>query len=207
MTTRATPAKTAPAKPQGLRERKKQQTRQRIRDEAYRLFAEHGYEATTVDQIAEAADISPSTFFRYFPSKEEVVIEDEYDPALAEALRARPADEPIVDALRGALTGPLGSMLEGDLEQLLLRTRITFTDPAIRARSVAEQERSERVVAEVIAERTGRDPGELEIKCAAAALIAVFTTLVRHWVEGDGKEDLLALYDRHLPMLGRGFSF
>ncbi|MEV3857522.1 TetR family transcriptional regulator [Streptomyces sp. NPDC050095] len=205
MTTRTTSAK--PAKTVGLRERKKQQTRQRIREEAYRLFAEHGYEATTVDQIAEAADISPSTFFRYFPSKEDVVTQDEYDPALAEALRARPAGEPIVDALRGALRGPLGEMLEGDRDQLLLRTRITFTDPVIRARSMAEQERSEQAMAEVIAERTGRDAADLEIKCAAASVIAVFTTLMRHWVEGDGKEDLMGLYDRHLTLLARGFDF
>ncbi|MEV5608075.1 TetR family transcriptional regulator [Streptomyces sp. NPDC052225] len=205
MTTRTTPAgKTAQP---GLRERKKQQTRQRIREEAYRLFAEHGYEATTVDHIAEAADISPSTFFRYYPSKEDVVTQDEYDPALAEALRARPAGEPIVDALRGALSGPLGTMLEGDLEQLLLRTRITFTDPAIRARSVAEQQRSEDALAEVIAERAGRDAADLEIKCAAAALIAVFTTLMRHWVESDGEEDLIALYERYLPLLARGLDF
>ncbi|MFI6876036.1 TetR family transcriptional regulator [Streptomyces sp. NPDC050400] len=202
MTTRTTPTK-----PPGLRERKKQQTRQRIREEAYRLFAERGYEATTVDEIAAAADISPSTFFRYFPSKEDVVTQDEYDPALAEALRARPADEPTVEAIRAALVGPLGELLDGDREQLLLRTRITFTDPEIRARSVAEQERSEAVLAEVIAERSGRDAHDLEVKCAAAAIIAVFTTLMRHWVEGDGKEDLLALYDRHLQLLSRGFDF
>jgi AcrR family transcriptional regulator len=195
------------AAPLGLRERKKRQTRERIRREAYRLFAEHGYEATTVDQIADAAEVSPSTFFRYFPTKEDVVLQDEYDPALAAALRDRPADEPIVDAVLNSLKGPMGEMLQRDRDDLLLRTRISFTDPAIRARNVAEQERSERAIAEIIAERTGRDASDLEIKCAAAAIIAVFTTLVRHWVEGDGKEDLAALYARHLPLLSRGLGF
>ncbi|MFF5012385.1 TetR family transcriptional regulator [Streptomyces sp. NPDC001165] len=196
-----------PAAPLGLRERKKRQTRDRIRREAYRLFAEHGYENTTVDQIAEAAEVSPSTFFRYFPTKEDVVLQDEYDPALAQALRDRPADEPIVDAVLNSLKGPMGELLQQDREALLLRTRISFTDPAIRARSIAEQERSERVIAEVIAERSGRDASDLEIRCAAAAIIAVFTTLVRHWVEGDGKEDLAGLYERHLPLLSRGLDF
>ncbi|MFC3577004.1 TetR family transcriptional regulator [Streptomyces yaanensis] len=195
------------AAPLGLRERKKQKTRERIRREAYSLFAQHGYEATTVDQIADAAEVSPSTFFRYFPTKEDVVMQDEYDPALAEALRARPADEPIVDAIVNSLRGPMGEMLQRDRDALLLRTRITFSDPAIRARSVAEQERSEGAIAAAIAERTGRDAADLEIKCAAAAIIAVFTTLVRHWVEGDGKEDLAALYERHLPLLSRGLDF
>ncbi|MEU6090500.1 TetR family transcriptional regulator [Streptomyces sp. NPDC047085] len=195
------------AAPLGLRERKKRQTRERIRREAYRLFAEHGYENTTVDQIAEAAEVSPSTFFRYFPTKEDVVLQDEYDPALAEALKSRPADEPIVEAVLNSLKGPVGEMVRADRDDLLLRSRITFTDPALRARGIAEQERSERVIAEIIAERTGRDPADLEIRCAAAAIIAVFTTLVRHWVEGDGKEDLAGLYERHLPMLARGLDF
>ncbi|MET7736766.1 TetR family transcriptional regulator [Streptomyces sp. NPDC005402] len=195
------------AAPLGLRERKKQQTRERIRREAYRLFAEHGYEATTVDQIAEAAEVSSSTFFRYFPTKEDVVIQDEYDPALAEALRNRPADEPIVDALVNSLKGPMGQMLQQDREDLLLRSRLTFNDPAIRARNVAEQQRSEDAIAAIIAERTGRELTDLEIRCAAAAIIAVFTTLVRHWVEGDGNEDLTALYERHLPLLSRGLDF
>ncbi|WP_369234682.1 TetR family transcriptional regulator [Streptomyces sp. R21] len=195
------------AAPLGLRERKKQKTLERIRREAYRLFAENGYEATTVDQIADAAEISPSTFFRYFPTKEDVVVQDEYDPALADAIRARPADEPMVDALLNALKGPLGQMLEQDREELLLRTRIMFSDPAIRARSVAEQQRSEDAIAAIIAERTGRDAADLEVKCAAAAIIAVFTTLVRHWAEGGGTEDLAGLYERHLPLLSRGLDF
>jgi AcrR family transcriptional regulator len=195
----------APARP-GLRERKKQQTRERVRREAYRLFTEQGYETTTIDQIAEAAEISPSTFFRYFPTKEDVVIQDEYDPALAEALRARPAEEPIIDAILHALKGPLGKLLEQDREELLLRTRISFTDPAIRARSVVEQERSEQALAAVIAERSGRQAGDLDVKCAAAAIIAVFTTLVRHWADRDGKDDLGDLYERHLPLLSRGLD-
>jgi AcrR family transcriptional regulator len=195
------------AAPLGLRERKKRQTRERIRREAYRLFAEHGYEETTVERIAEAAEVSPSTFFRYFPSKEDVVIQDEYDPALAAALRARPADEPIVDAILNSLRGPLGDVFRQDHDDLLLRTRITFTDPAIRARSVAEQQRSEEAIAAVIAERTGRPATDLDVKCAAAAIIAVFTTLVHHWVDGDGREDLAALYERHLPLLSHGLAF
>jgi AcrR family transcriptional regulator len=195
------------AAPLSLRERKKQKTRERIRREAYSLFAEHGYEATTVDQIADAAEVSPSTFFRYFPTKEDVVVQDEYDPALAEALRARPADEPLMDAIINSLKGPMGEMLQRDREDLLLRTRISFTDPGIRARSVAEQERSEQAIAEIIAERTGRDAVDLEVKCAAAAIIAVFTALVRHWVERDGRDDLAELYQRHLPLLSRGLDF
>ena len=77
-----------------LRERKKAETRARIQEEAMRLFLAQGYDATTVDQIAEAAGVSHMTFFRNFPAKEDVVATDDYDPMMAELIRARPAGEP-----------------------------------------------------------------------------------------------------------------
>ncbi|MFE3151052.1 TetR/AcrR family transcriptional regulator, partial [Streptomyces sp. NPDC059218] len=83
--TSRTPSVSAPGtEPQpGLRERKKLRTRIAIRQAAYRLIAEQGYEATTVEQIAAAAEVSPSTVFRYFPAKEDIVLTDEYDGVLA----------------------------------------------------------------------------------------------------------------------------
>src|SRR5882757_3838028 len=91
------------AKPPGLRERKKIQTRQAIRSAAYRLFTEQGYDATPVDRIAAAADVSPSTVFRYFPTKEDIVLTDEYDDEMAQDLRNRPADEPPLLSVRAVL--------------------------------------------------------------------------------------------------------
>jgi AcrR family transcriptional regulator len=71
----------------GLRERKKVKLRRSAQREALRLFAEQGYEATTVEEIADAADISTSTFYRYFPTKEDVVLDDEYDPIVEQIIR------------------------------------------------------------------------------------------------------------------------
>ncbi|MCX4970480.1 TetR family transcriptional regulator [Streptomyces sp. NBC_00654] len=199
--------------PMGLRERKKLRTRRSIRREAYRLFAEQGYEATTVDQIACAAEVSPSTLFRYFPAKEDIVLADDQGQdhdhgqvlALARALRARAATgEPVVDAVRHALTESLGELSAADREELLFRTRLGLCDPAVRARRLDEQQHGQDVVAELIAERTGRPPGDLEAHCAAAAVVAVFTAVVRHWAEGDGTADLAALYDHHLGLLAEG---
>ena len=89
-------------RPMGLRERKKEQTRRAIEDAAFRLFEERGYAATTVADIAEAADIAPRTFFAYFPSKEAVVFHDtERDhESLAERLASRPEGEYAFTALR-----------------------------------------------------------------------------------------------------------
>jgi AcrR family transcriptional regulator len=200
MSTRETPA----GKACGLRERKKAKTRLAIRRAAYRLFAEQGYEATTVDQIAEAAEVSPSTFFRYFPAKEDVILSDEYDDALVEALAARPADEPVVQAIRHSMTASFGRVLEADREELLARIRLTFADPGIRARAMDEQLRNQDAVAAAIADRTGRDAAELDVRCAAAALIAVSMAVMRHWADGGGTEDVVALYDRQLTILFEG---
>src|ERR1051325_569606 len=90
----------SPPRAEGLRERKKAKTRWTIQENAFRLFAEQGYEATTVEQIAEAAEVSPSTFFRYFPSKEEVVLQDDFDPVIYEVLVAQPAELSPMEAVR-----------------------------------------------------------------------------------------------------------
>lgn len=201
------PAPPAPVAGGGLRERKKQRTRQTLRREAYRLFAEQGYEATTVDQIAEAAEVSASTFFRYFPTKEAVVLDDEYDPMLAEALRARPADEPIITSIRHALTDTFSLQLAADKDDLLLRTRLSLSDPVIRACSMDDQLRSQDAIAALIAERGGLDPDDLDAHAAAAAIVGVFAAVVRHWAEHGGTADLAAQYDRQLALLAAGLPF
>lgn len=187
-----------------LRERKKRKVRQTIRQEAFRLFAEQGYQATTVDQIAAAAEVSPSTFFRYFTTKEAVILSDEYDPVLAEALARRPKGEPVITAVRHALTDSLLQVLQADRDELITRIRLTFTDPDIRARAMDEQLRNQDAAAEALAEHVGRPADDLEVKCAAAAIIAVSMTVLRHWVDGGGTADLAELYDRQLEVLATG---
>jgi AcrR family transcriptional regulator len=94
----------------GLRERKKQKTRWAIQEHALRLIAEQGYDATTVDQIAAAAEISPSTFFRYFPTKEDLIIEDEYDALMLDRLSKLDPAVPPMEAVRRVITGALAAM-------------------------------------------------------------------------------------------------
>ena len=92
----------APLRPAGLRERKKARTRAAIREHALRLFREQGYPATTVEQIADAAEVSPATFFRYFPTKEDVVLQDDFDIVTLAALEAQPAGLSPIAAFRAA---------------------------------------------------------------------------------------------------------
>src|SRR6202050_991002 len=90
-------------RPDGLRERKKARTRASLREHALRLFRDQGYTATTVEQIAAAAEVSPSTFFRYFPTKEDLVLQDDMDTRMAEAFARQPPELAPVAALRAAM--------------------------------------------------------------------------------------------------------
>src|SRR6202790_3693122 len=96
----------------GLRDRKKIQTRETIQREAMRLIEENGYANTTVEQIAEAAEVSPSTFFRYFPSKETVLMATDLDNVTVEALRQQPADMASLQAFRRALEITMATLPE-----------------------------------------------------------------------------------------------
>lgn len=191
----------------GLRERKKQKVRQTIRREAYRLFAAQGYQATTVDQIAAAAEVSPSTFFRYFPTKEQLILSDEYDPMFAEAFATRPKGEPVITAIRAALADSLLAVFEADREELITRIRLSFEDPDVRAHAMEEQLRNQDEVARVLAAHLDRSGDDLEVQCAAAMIIGISMTVMRRWVAADGKPDLGALYEKHLGLLETGLPF
>ncbi|MFD7666982.1 TetR/AcrR family transcriptional regulator [Streptomyces sp. NPDC059788] len=187
----------------GLRERKKIQTRQAIRRAAYRLFAEQGYDATPVDRIAEAADVSPSTVFRYFPTKEDIVLTDEYDLCLEAGLRARPADEPMVESMRHATVEALRRMTDEERAELVQRTRLVRDVPAIRGRTVENTARDSAMISAVLAERTGRSPEDLEIRVIATAIMAALQEAMLRWVT-DGRQDSLeALVGRAMDVLAR----
>src|SRR5436190_7153919 len=115
----------------GLRERKKQKTRWAIQEHALRLFAKQGYDATTVDQIAAAAEISPSTFFRYFRTKEDVVIEDEYDNVMAGLALAAPPEVSPVEAMRQAIHSGFSAMGAEELRKMDERMRLIMSVPAL----------------------------------------------------------------------------
>ncbi|GGX24822.1 TetR/AcrR family transcriptional regulator [Streptomyces chryseus] len=197
-------ADTAPPRP-GLRERKKLKTRIAIRTATYRLIAEQGYEATTVEQIAEAAEVSPSTVFRYFPAKEDIVITDEYDSLMESALRARPADEPLVESLRVVVTQALRHSLTHEPEEMLTRSRLLTEVPAVRARMMESISVTGRMLCEVVAERTGRRADDLDVRVISMGFVAALMETTVYWAERGRQDDLIALVDRTLDTLDHGF--
>jgi AcrR family transcriptional regulator len=188
----------------GLRERKKLKTRIAIRRATYRLIAEQGYDATTVEQIAAAAEVSPSTVFRYFPTKEDIVLTDEYDPVMEAELRARPADEPPLASLRIILTGAVAAILENEPEEMHLRTRLMLEVPALRARMTETMADTSQLLARPIADRVGREPDDLEVRVFTAAVMAALREALIHWGEHGRRDDLVAVVNRTLDILEGG---
>ncbi|MET8134548.1 TetR family transcriptional regulator [Streptomyces sp. NPDC005251] len=193
------------AEPQpGLRERKKIKTRIAIREATYRLIAEQGYDATTIEQIAEAAEVSPSTVFRYFPTKEDIVLTDEYDPLLERELRERPADEPWFESLRHVIRKAIGVSSSEDPEITRLRTRLLVEVPAVRSRMMESMSVTGRLLSRAIGERSGRDPDSLEVRVFAMSLIGGLMETSLYWAETGQGDDLAELVERTVNVLEHG---
>ncbi|MFB7218652.1 TetR/AcrR family transcriptional regulator [Streptomyces sp. NPDC056227] len=195
------------AQPQlGLRERKKLKTRIAIRSATYRLIAEQGYDATTIEQIAEAAEVSPSTVFRYFATKEDIVLTDEYDPVMEAELRNRPADEPPLESLRFIMTEALTAFLATEEEELRRRTRLMVEVPAIRARMSETMSDTANILAQVLADRRGRSADDLEVRVFIAAVLGALREVTLYWGEHDQKGDLIAMINRAMDTLEGGLT-
>jgi AcrR family transcriptional regulator len=185
----------------GLRERKKQKTKASIQREALRLFKKHGYDETTIEDIAEAAEISPSTFFNYFPTKEDVVIYDEYDPMMFSILTDAPAGETLRQGIQRVLDAFV-VVVQNDREDILERSRLVLEVPELRSRIWEELERARDVFAGVIAARTGRDASDFEIQVVGMTLVGIAFQASVEWVRTGGKGELGDLFKRALDVVG-----
>jgi AcrR family transcriptional regulator len=184
----------------GLRERKKERTRQALIDAAYELFERNGFDATTVEEIAAAVEVSPRTFFRYFASKEDVALtlQDDLKSAIVAELAVRPADEPVMTAIRGAFQavaqvlrdqeGP--SLL--DKEGGLSRRFACFNDlvassPSLFAASLEHTTAKQDDIVALIAGRMGADPvTDLRPHLATAAAVCAARAALETWKRAGG---------------------
>ncbi|MEV5845206.1 TetR family transcriptional regulator [Streptomyces sp. NPDC051985] len=188
----------------GLRERKKIKTREAIRSATYALVEEQGYDATTIEQIAERAEVSPSTVFRYFPTKEDIVLTDEYDPLMVEELRSRPGDEPWPDSLRHVMRRAVQLGMKEPLRVSRLRTRLMTEVPAVRSRMMESMSETGRMLCRAIGERTGRDPQSLEVRVYAMSIIGGLMETSMYWAENEHEDDFESLVDRALNVIEHG---
>ncbi|MEU6601910.1 TetR family transcriptional regulator [Streptomyces flaveolus] len=188
----------------GLRERKKIKTREAIRAATYALIEEQGYDATTIDQIADRAEVSPSTVFRYFPTKEDIVLTDEYDPLMLEELRARPAGESWTDSVRHVMHKAIDAMMAEDPDVVRVRAHLAVQVPAVRSRMAESMSETGRLLRVALAERSGLAADSLEVRVYATALVGGLMEANLCWAENGFQEDLRDMLDRALDVLEHG---
>ena len=188
---------------QGLRELKKARTRAEIQRKALLLFQRQGYAATTIEQIAAAAEVSQSTFFRYFPSKEDVVLYDDYDPVLMAALVRQPAELSPIAAIRRTLREVYAQIPQDRIELEVQRNRLVNSEPELRARFQQAAISTADLLAEAVAERAGRDPHDFAVRNLVGAVVG---TMIMAWapVAEDGDIDIVGTMDAALAHLEAG---
>jgi AcrR family transcriptional regulator len=186
----------------GLRERKKAKTRAGIRAQALHLFREQGYHQTSTEQIAAAAEISPATFFRYFPTKERVVLSDDLEPTMLAALAAQPVGLPVLTALHQAIRQGLAELEREDEQE---RRDLIVAIPELRAAQLDEIRRTVELLAGAVAERLGRPPDDFEIRIFTGALTgAVLAALDETRIDGRDPAQLDRI-ERAIDYLATGF--
>ncbi|HKW06231.1 MAG TPA: TetR family transcriptional regulator [Candidatus Dormibacteraeota bacterium] len=191
------------ARTPGLRERKKVRTRASIQKEAMRLFLERGFEETTIEEIAEAVEISPSTFFNYFPSKEAVVFQDDLDPLILQAFDAQPSTVNPIRRLRNAMRAVFEN-LTPDQERLVReRTQLFLRTPELRGAMFSQFADLVNQVAELLATRAGKNTTDFAVRNMAGAVLGVLLAAMLT-VSEDPKADMVKLADGALAHLEAG---
>lgn len=161
----------------GLRERKKARTKAAIQQHALRLFQQQGYAETTVDQIAAAAEVSPSTFFRYFPTKEETVLTDLIDVETFEQMVSAPAEMTPLEALGFAIRETFGRLSDEKLQLELTRNRLIQNVPELRRGQLAEVSRPLGLMAKAVATRVGRSADDPDVRLYAGAIVGAMLSV------------------------------
>jgi AcrR family transcriptional regulator len=169
----------------GLRERKKVYVRTSIQREALRLFTEKGFDTTTVEEIADAAGISVATFYRYFTSKEDSVVTDDYDPLMVQAFMERPSDERLIDVIRTMMNDVVIQHIVRDRDVLIARHALRLHTPSLATAFHEEEERSMQMFATLIARHVRRAPSDVDVRIACGALSGAIHAAAELWF-GDG---------------------
>lgn len=193
-----------------LRESKKRRTRAAIQRAALELAERQGYARTTVEQIAAAAEVSPATFFRYFPTKEAALVFDEYDELLREAGERVPHGlsplRTIHHVFRAAFE-PMGADIQAGTpytKEMARRMRVVRSEPALRAAMRDMQEKAKEELSVVLASMTGRPADDLEVRVTVAAALAVASEVVDTWMADGAQGSLPERLDAAFDLLENG---
>lgn len=189
----------------GLRERKKAKTMAAIQTHAIRLVREQGYNATTVEQIAEAAEISPSTFFRYFPTKEDVILTDGYDPLMIELFQEQPADLSPMAAVRQTMLSILRELPADEMAIMLERNQLIMAIPELRAAMLNNLTQTMQMIAEMVAHRVSKPVDDWAVRVFAGSIIGVSISVLVHHAEHP-ELNFVELLDQAFAQLESGLT-
>jgi AcrR family transcriptional regulator len=186
----------------GLREKKKHKLRQSVQREAFRLFDEQGYAATTVEQIAEAAEISTTTFYRYYSSKEDVVLSGGYEPpeGAEDQFAGLSEATDITAALRSMVRNAAQSMAF-DQGEMLARYSLIFSVPELWAAFQHRQQQGRGEAEMLLSRLLGAEPDSYPVRLAVAGYAAAVTETLRYWTDHHGEPDLADLLDEMIVRL------
>ncbi|WP_329480804.1 TetR/AcrR family transcriptional regulator [Kribbella sp. NBC_01484] len=177
-----------------LRQRQRAETKQRIQRQAIRLFAEQGYDATTVNEVAAAAGVAAMTVYRNFPTKEDLVLYDDFDQVAAATITALPAKGSLADRIARTMLATFDLAIAHDRDFLLTRLRLMISTPALQARHLDSQYRLQEAF--VTAIRAGSTDAALEFqaRAAASACLGVAHIALLRWASEDGETSLPDLF-------------
>jgi len=196
------------AAPAGLRERKKEKTREALVRTALKLFAKRGFDHVTVEDIATACDVSPRTFFRYFDSKEDALFSesDAHKQRLLASLAEQPPDQSPLDALHAAML-ELADAYVAQRDALRQRHRIVRDTASLRSRAAERQQRWETDLVEQLRQSSASSKmRDLDLRLMVAATTAALRVAVEEWIERDEARDLTRIFDDVFQRLRDGLG-
>ncbi|QMV44540.1 acyl-CoA-like ligand-binding transcription factor [Cohnella cholangitidis] len=190
----------------GLRERKKLKTRETIQQNAVRLFRDQGYQETTIEQIADQSDVSPSTVFRYFPTKEAIVLQDEFDPLLMAYYRKQPPELSPIQAFRRTVKEASEIITAEERRAIRERTELIMSVPELRAANMSQYSDTLLMIAGLIAERVGRESEDLVVLGLAGSIVGAI--LGAHiYCSMNAEADYVETIERTIEQFEEGFQF
>jgi AcrR family transcriptional regulator len=190
----------------GLRARKRLAAMRHIQATAFELFEREGFDGVTIEQIARTAEVSPSSVYRYFGTKEQLVLWDEYDPAAFGLFAEELQGHPPLDAMRRAVAAVGESFLGPDRERVERMVDLAYEEPSVHAAMGQQLAEAAQAIAAMIGARYDRDPHDLEVQVVASTLVGAIEVSFRNWHRCGFERPIVELMDEAFELLARGLE-
>lgn len=192
--------------PEGLRQRKRNAAMLRIQSVALDLFEARGFEDVTVEEIAEASEVSPSSVYRYFGTKEQLILWDEFDPLLRDHAARAMSDEVPLAGLRRELLATIATFTPDDERRLVRRLRLVGSSRALEEATVAHAYAAAKLLEQVLAQQLGRPVEDLEVQVFAHAFTGGFFGMFHHWQGTGFREPMRVIVERVFEIFEEGLD-